>query len=166
MNVLQMLFDEIQQGLADIDSIQYCGALPKRRDDIRLPAILIDCVELEPDDDSGTEALGLISHWEARILVSEHMVEADLWALVQVAMLWLFNHSWSETNIGQARLKQAAPDYFSPQYQGHNLWLIEWAQRIRVGENIWDGSMVIPSVVSIGGLDAQRQEQRLTQPEE
>ena len=166
MNVLQMLFDEIKQGLSTIDGIQHCGALPKRRDDIRLPAILIDCVELELGDDPGTEELGLISHWEARILVSEHMVEADLWALVQVAMLWLFNHSWPDTNIGRARLKQAGPDHFSPQYQGHNLWLIEWTQLIRVGENVWDGSTVVPSVVSIGGLDAQRQEQRLTQPEE
>ena len=166
MNVLSVLFEEIKQGLSEIVGIQHCGVFPKRRDDIRLPAILVDLVELEPGGDTGTDELGLISHWEARILVSDQMSESDLWALVQAAMLWLFNHSWPETNIGRAKLKQAGPDHFSPEFQGHSMWLIEWAQRIRVGENIWDGSMVIPSVVSMGGLDAQRQEQRLTQPEE
>ena len=158
MNVLSVLFEDIKQGLSEIVGIQHCGAFPKKRDDIRLPAILIDLVELEPADDPGTDELALISHWEVRILVSDQMSESDLWALVQAAMLWLFNHSWPETNIGRAKLKQAGPDHFSPEYQGHRIWLIEWTQSVRVGENVWDGSTVVPSIISIAGLDAERNE--------
>ncbi len=158
MDRLKTLFDEIQQGLSEIIGVQHCGAFPKRRDDIRLPAILIDLAELEPGGDPGTDELALISHWEARILVSDQMAESDLWALVQAAMFWLFNHTWPGTNIGRVRLKQAGPDHFSPEFQGHRIWLIEWTQSIRVGESVWDGSTVIPSIISIAGLDTERQE--------
>lgn len=158
MNVLSVLFEEIKHGLSDIVGVQHCGAFPKRRDDIKLPAILIDLVELESGDDPGTEELALISHWEARVLVSDQMVESDLWALVQAAMLWLFNHSWPETNIGRAQLKQTGPDHFSPEFQGHRIWLIERTQSVRVGESVWDGSTVVPSIISIAGLDTERHE--------
>jgi hypothetical protein len=158
MDNVKILFDEIQLGLSQIEGVQYCGVFPKRRDEIRLPAILIDLVELEPGDDPGTDELALVCHWEARILVSDNIPESDLWALVQVAMLWLFNHTWPEANIGRARLKQAGPDHFPPEYQGHRIWLIEWTQTVRVGESVWDGSGVIPSTLSVGGLDSERQE--------
>tara|TARA_R110002072_G_scaffold246432_5_gene405696 strand:- start:1053 stop:1538 length:486 start_codon:yes stop_codon:yes gene_type:complete len=158
MDVLSVLFKEIQQGFSEVVGIQHCGSFPRRRDDIRLPAILIDLVELEPGSDPGTGELALIAHFEARILVSEQLPESDLWALVQETMLWLFNHSWSETNMGRARLKQASPDHFSPDYQGHRVWLIEWTQTVRVGENVWNGTDVIPSVISLSGLDTENQE--------
>ena len=81
MDVLSVLFEEIQQGFSEIIGIQHCGAFPRRRDDIRLPAILIDLVELEPGSDPGTGELALIAHFEARILVSDQLPESDLWAL-------------------------------------------------------------------------------------
>jgi hypothetical protein len=56
MNVLSVLFEEIKQGLSEIVGIQHCGAFPKRRDDIRLPAILVDLVELEPGNYAGNNS--------------------------------------------------------------------------------------------------------------
>ncbi len=58
MDKVKTLFDVLQEGFADIAGISHCSAFPKRRDDIRLPAVLIDLVEIEPGRDPGTGVLG------------------------------------------------------------------------------------------------------------
>lgn len=158
MDRLKQLSDAIEQGLSAIDGVQHCGLFPKRRDDVRLPAILLDLIELEPGKDPGTGELELISHWEARVIVSDSQPKSSLWALVQAVMLWLFNNRWSDLNIGRAILKQAGPDHFSPEYQGHQVWLVEWTQSLRVGEDIWDGTGIIPTIISVGWPDEPRQD--------
>ena len=153
MDKVKTLFDVLQEGFADIAGISHCSAFPKRRDDIRLPAVLIDLVEIEPGRDPGTGELALTTHWEARILFSDQEPQWHGWALVQQAMSWLDNHHWSELNIGRANIKQATPDHFSPELQGHSIWLLEWTHAVRVGDNLWNGEDAIPSIINVGWGD-------------
>ncbi|WP_084403935.1 hypothetical protein [Marinobacterium litorale] len=150
MDRLTLLHQTLLEGLAQIAGVRHCSSFPKRRDEVRLPAIFLDLAELEPARDPGTGELALIAHWEARVLVSDRQPEAVLWSLVQAVMLWLYDHAWAELNVGRANIKQAAPDHFSPEYQGHRIWLVEWTHTLRVGESIWAGEGIVPDTVILG----------------
>lgn len=130
MDQLCKLHDTLVNGLSTIPGIQHCGPLPSRRDKINLPAIFLDMVEFERSSDPGTGELELVVHWEARVLVSEQQSKLILWQLVQAILVWLHQHNWSQINVGPAKLKQAAPDHFNPEYPGHQMWLVEWTQYI------------------------------------
>lgn len=146
---LAVLQQTLAAQLSSIAGMEYCGPLPKRRDQVTLPALFLDMVELEPSNDPGTSELGLISHWEGRILVSEQNTDTVLWGLVQAVMVWLHQFHCAEENIGPAKLKQAVPDNFSPDYPGHKMWLAEWTHVLRVGNNIWNSEGVIPSTLLV-----------------
>jgi hypothetical protein len=116
---------------------------------VTLPAIFIDLVELAYGLDAGTEQLPLVAHWEARLVMSDALDDQTVWSLVEAVMLALFTARWSDGNIGKAELKQATPDEFSPDLVGHRVWLIEWAQRLRVGDNVFEGEGIVPTEVVI-----------------
>lgn len=141
------LHQALLENLSTIAGVEYCGPLPKRRDQINLPALFLDMVELEPATQPGTGELALISHWEGRVLVSEQNPDVVLWSLVQTVMICLHQFHCSEENIGPAKLKQATPDSFSPDYPGHKVWLVEWTHTLRVGDSIWNGQGIIPGTL-------------------
>ena len=149
MNPLAVLQQTLQQTLSQVKGIQQCGALPKRRDQIQLPGLFLDMVELEPTSDPGTDELALISHWEGRLLVSEQCADNAVWGLLQAVMIALHQFHCDEENIGTAQIKQAIPDHFTPDYPGHRVWLIEWTHELRVGDNIWHGEDIIPHRLSV-----------------
>ena len=152
MTNLELLHQEILEGISQLTGVMHCGNYPRRMDEVTLPAVFVDLVELEPDTDPGTDELALITHWEARVIVAESQKEADeiIRSLIITVMKWLFSHSWPQKNIGRAQLKQAAPDHFSPELQGHIIWLVEWTHSVRVGDSVWDGEGVVPEQVFIG----------------
>ena len=145
MNRLAVLHPALQQTLSQVDGIQQCGSLPKRRDQIELPGLFIDMVELEPTTEQGTGELALISHWEGRLLIGEQCADHAVWGLLQAVMVALHQFHCDEENIGAAKIKQAIPDQFSPDYPGHRVWLIEWTHELRVGDNVWEGEGVVSS---------------------
>ena len=156
MNLLETLHQEIVQGISALPGVQHCGAFPRRMDQVTLPAVLVDLAELESTNDPGTGELALISHWEARVMVSESNGneqdngEVVLRSVILSVMLWLYGHTWPQKNIGCAKLKQASPDHFAPERQGHTIWLIEWTHDLRLGQSVWDGEGVIPTQIFIG----------------
>ena len=151
------LYETLTEGLSHLPGIQYCGLLPSRRDAITLPAIFLDMVELQASQDPGTGELELIAHWDAHVLVSKQQSKLMLWQLVQAILVWLYQHNWLDPHIGPAQLKQASPDHFNPDYPGEQLWLVAWTQRLRIGENLWNGQGVIIDTLYTGFPGAPRE---------
>lgn len=94
MTNLELLHQEILEGISQLTAVQHCGNYPRRMDEVTLPAVFVDLVELEPDTDPGTDELALITHWEARVIVAESQKETDkiIRSLILTVMAWLFNH--------------------------------------------------------------------------
>lgn len=148
--LISLLHEQLLSGIRLIPGVETASETPRRRDQITLPAVLVDLVELEPSTDPGTGELALISHWEGRVLVPEKSEERISWCLVQAVMVWLYNHSFPEINIGKAMIKQAAHDHFTPDISGHRIWLIEWTHDIRIGDDDWqDGPTINPQTIVI-----------------
>jgi len=152
VTTLEALHQSIIEGIGSISGLQQCGPFPRRMDKVTLPAVFVDLAELEPDIDPGTGELALITHWEARVIVAESQPDAQAVqrGLVLAVMHWLFSSDFPTENVGKAKLRQAGPDHFAPEMQGHDVWLIEWTQQIRVGGSVWDGAGVIPTQVFLG----------------
>lgn len=144
MDNIDLLHQTLLEGLAQVTGINHCSDYPRRRDQIKLPALLLDLVEIEPGKDPGTGELSVITHWEARLVTTDSQNESVTWNLTITVLLWLYNQSFPDKNIGMANIKQASPDNFSPDLQGHRVWLIEWTHKVRFGDNIWNGEGVIP----------------------
>lgn len=144
-----LLFERLKNGLSELPDVKFCDLSPKRRDEMQLPALVIELIELTEDVDPGTEQLALVSHWSVRVVVSDDDHESKAWALVQAVLFWLFTHPPTDLDIGKVKLKQASLDHFAPNYPGHRVWLVEWQQPIRVGVNVWDSQGRLPSELLI-----------------
>lgn len=158
MDKLSKTYHTLINELGKLEGIQHCGALPTRRDDIRLPAILLDLVELSPGQSVGTEELVLISHWEGRVLIPDTEPPHVMWQIVQQCLSWLDQFEWKKIGVGDAQIKQAGPDHFSPDLQGHRCWLIEWTHQYRVGEDIWAQTGITPTIIDFGWRDETNRE--------
>lgn len=133
----------IETGLSSLTNVSSVSVHPKRKDRIILPAILLDVAEIEPGEDRGTEQLNVVVHFEARIVMSDQDSPIILWVMVQNVLRWLFDYDFPERGLGQSKFKSAAPDNFSPDLSGHRVWVVEWTQEIRIGENVWIGEAPI-----------------------
>ena len=163
MNPLPKLYECLVHGLSEIAGIQYCGVLPTRRDNIELPAILLELVELTPGTAQGTGELECILHWETQVLVSQQQDKTQLWQLVQTVMLWLHQYPFTGMKVSPAMIKQASPNHFSPDYPGHQLWCIEWTQRSLLGDNVWDGEGLIIDTFHVGYPGEPREQLTVSQ---
>ncbi len=139
----------LEQELAGLTDIASVYTHPKRKEAITLPAMLIDLAEIEPGSDRGTEETPLRCHWEVRVVTSDRDSPLVIWRLVQSLLRWLFIFEWRDTLIGKAQLKSASPDHFSPEFHGHRVWLIEFSQEIRVGDNVWAGDPPIVESITV-----------------
>lgn len=137
--MIQVLIDSVVDVLGALESLSSIAVQPKRMDRLSLPAVLLDVAEIEPAADAGTQALCVDCHLQARLVSSDRDDPQSDWQLVLSIMYALFSYGWPQRHIGNVRFKQAAPDHFSPDFQGHRVWLIEWVQTLRVGSSVWEG---------------------------
>ena len=132
-----------------ITGIQTVASEPQRLDQIILPALLVDWVELTPAQDLGTGELMLDSHWEMRFIVSEQQTHSVTMGLLQFVLRSLYYQRWGLRDVDPLRLKQVTPDHMAPSLQGHHIWLIEWTQTIILGECVWDASGIVPTTMTV-----------------
>lgn len=150
--MLTSILNALIELLSSIPGLGYVGLLPKKKVSLTLPALAIELVELEPDADPGTGELALRGHWEARLVTLESEDETQAWELVSAILYKLFQSSWMLENVGLVKIKSVARDHFSPEFQGHRIWLIEWVQSLRVGENVWSTEGIIPQEITVNAL--------------
>ncbi|WNO10434.1 hypothetical protein [Teredinibacter sp. KSP-S5-2] len=147
--MLTSILNALVELLSSIVGVGYVGLAPKKKTSLNLPALVVELVELEPDADPGTGELALRAHWEARVVTLESQPEPQSWELVSAVLFELFQAPWMLENVGLVQIKSVARDYFSPEFQGHRIWLIEWVQPLRLGENKWDTEGIVPQSIFV-----------------
>lgn len=150
--MLTSILNAVIELMSSITGLGYVGLAPKKKTSLTLPALVVELVELEPDTDPGTGELALRGHWEARLVTLESESETQAWELVSAILYRLFTASWTLENVGLVHIKNVARDHFSPEFQGHRIWLIEWVQPLRLGENSWSTEGIVPQEVLVNAL--------------
>lgn len=135
---LAQLVNGVAQTLAEkVPGMATISAFPDIGRRIKLPAILIDIDQLEPDDDPGTGELALQATIQAFVVVDPTAGNAqalvkDLAARVAVAGM---NENW-HVPATPAKLIQIGDASFRPELNGYEVWLVEWTNNIRLGSEI------------------------------
>ncbi|PYD12395.1 hypothetical protein DND62_14575 [Pseudomonas syringae pv. pisi] len=136
---LDSLYEAIEQHIiAAIVGLEYVGTMPDMLQQIAVPAVLIELVELEPGIDQGTGETALIARLEARVIVGSERDQCQqqaAFAASQLAVL-LRLQTWG-LEVEPAEFVRAAQDWSRPELDGYAVWVVEWTQGIYLGEEEW-----------------------------
>lgn len=136
---LDSLYEAIERHIrAAIVGLEYVGTMPDMLEQVAVPAVLIELVELEPGVDQGTGETALIARFEARVIVGaerEQCQQQAAFAASQLAVL-LRLQTWG-LEVEPSEFVRAAQDWSRPELDGYAVWLVEWTQGIYLGEEEW-----------------------------
>ncbi len=138
---LDQLYTAIEQHLqAHLPGVEAAVFWPQIEENqgIPLPSVFLELSEFEPGQDEGTGESVLNCMFEARIIVDPLLGPYHQQAVqmaTQLAVL-LRAQSWG-LPVEPAQFKRAAQDWTRPELDGYTVWLVEWEQTIRVGEEEW-----------------------------
>ena len=147
---LDALHDAIVQSIGDsFPALQTVTTYHTDRQQLDLPAVLIELIELEPnpDDDPQTEQLPALARFEARIVVGfrETDVKREIRKLAAALAHHIHQERWAQP-VGPAEVTAISPDDFSPELDQFEVWRIEWMHAVHIGESVWgdDGTPPVP----------------------
>jgi hypothetical protein len=123
------------------------GALP-----LRAPACFVEITSFDIGTDPGTEELAVVANFEARIVMNR-IVENSGFAIRELALQLanLINHNTWNHEVSPAKIKEIAPDAFSPELDAYLVWNVTWFHEIHVGKNIWENCGVLPHTIVVNG---------------
>jgi hypothetical protein len=125
------------------------GALP-----LKAPACFVEIASFDVGTDPGTEELAVVANFEARI-VMDRIVENAGFIIRELALKLanLINHNTWASGISPAKIKEIAPDAFSPELDAYLVWNVSWTHELHVGENVWNSEIVLPHTIVVNGED-------------
>lgn len=149
--MLTDLHDAIVERLsADLPTLGTCAAYPKIRQSIALPAVLIECAELTPDD-QGSATLDVTARFVAYCIYDP--VAEDCENQVRDLAITVAVRVVQEATFGQivssARIVRIGEDDFKPELDGYRVWAVEWTHDLTLGEAVWQGVPVVAAVTTV-----------------
>lgn len=149
--MLNALTDAIIARLsADLPTLGTCAAYPKLEQSVALPAVLVECAELTPDD-QGSATLDLTARFVAYCIYDPVAVDCE--KQVRDLALTVAIRVFQEENFGQAvsgsRIVRIGEDDFKPELDGYRVWAVEWTHDLTVGEPVWQGVPVTGAVPTV-----------------
>lgn len=151
MSIITDLHHAITEAITSgIEGIKTSGFYPKIRGEIEAPAVFVDMVSLEPGQDPGTGEVAYIARFEARCMVGTSE-EANLQVRELAAEVGriVYKNSFG-LEVKAAELFSIGNDGFNPELDAYEVWLVEWAHEIHLGESIWTNDGVCPEKIYVG----------------
>jgi len=139
---LDRLYAAIEQRIAaQLPGLETVATWPDidHRTPIRLPALFLELAEFEPGPDDGTGQTALICKFEARVVVGAEQPRHNHQAAQLAAQLAVLLRAqyWDIEGVDTAEFVQAVQDWTKPELDGYTVWLVEWTQAIKLGEEEW-----------------------------
>jgi hypothetical protein len=148
----QAITNTIAAAFPDLKTVEFYRL---DREELPLPACLLDLVEMEHDHfDPGSEQAQLLVRFEARFVLGFRKQSAKLEvrklaaafaALLRKTLRWP-----GVKGQGAIRLIGCFPDDFEPVLDQFEVWRVEWQQPLWFGESVWKDIGTTPSTVFLG----------------
>ncbi len=150
---LSQLYQAIEQHLTEhlsgIQAVVFWPDIPENQG-IPLPSVFLEMAEFEPGVDIGTGESSLVCKFEARIIVdpikANHHEQA-VHLVSQLAVL-LRQQSWG-LDVNVAQFERATQDWTKPELDGYVVWVVEWAQQVYLGVEVWPFPEEKPSMLKL-----------------
>jgi hypothetical protein len=150
---LSELYTTIERVISErVPGLAFVTFWPEGAPSIPLPAVLLEMPEFEPGTDDGTGRTALVARFEARVVVGAEQDEPEKQAChiaSQLAVL-LRSQYWRLNGVDAAELVQAAQDWTKPELDGYIVWVVEWTQPIKLGEEEWPWPDNPPATLQLG----------------
>jgi hypothetical protein len=123
-----------------------------RTTSLTTPACLLELTEMEatPEQDPGTEQLAVVARFEARFILGFRTQEVQLQARALAAAFAAYlrkNPRWPGVVTGPAEVIGCYRDEFDPELDKYEVWRVEWAHVLHLGETVWKAEGIIPTTV-------------------
>ncbi len=143
-----VIVKDIKAQFPDLKTVQFYQEAAQERESLPLPACLLTMtsIEVDPEDDPGTEQLPVNLQFEASFIVNAIRTERSqlsVRVLAAAFMTWLKFRRWNPKQEGKrlitgpAYVVSANPDNFQPAMDKYDIWTVEWYQPVNLGKSIW-----------------------------
>lgn len=140
MNELKTLHEVMTAKIKEaLPAAAHVEAFPDLDKEFLLPAVFFGLTEFRVDDDDGTGKTILEGRFQACILVDSVLADAVLmagWLAAQLAKL-LRSQYWDLDFVEGTENVSAEPDNSSPELASFMVWVVQWTQKIHVGDLEW-----------------------------
>jgi hypothetical protein len=148
INVLhQAIVDAIAAEFPDLETVE---DHTEARQQLRLPAVLIELTALEPapDIDPGTEQLAVLARYDAHVIIGFKTPQAkrEIRRLTSALAAFIHGKRWGQP-VAPAEIVDIVPDDFNPALDRYECWLISWQQAVHLGASVWNNDGTLPVVV-------------------
>lgn len=135
---------------ADMPTLGTCAAYPKLEQSVLLPAVLIECAELLPDD-QGSATLDVTARFVAYCIYDPVATDAEMQVreLAITVAVRVFQESTFSQPVSSARIVRLGEDDFKPELDGYRVWAVEWTHDFSLGEPVWKGLPVVGAVATV-----------------
>lgn len=112
------------------------------------PICLFELVDMEPQDDIGTEQLPVMARFEARVILGFRTddVKMQTRKLAAALALHIRGKRWG-LPVQPASVTAIEPDDFLPDLDQFEVWRVDWQQTIHLGASIWADDGTLPTRV-------------------
>lgn len=121
---------------------------------VTMPAALLELTEMEADpaQDPGTEQLAVTARFELRFILGFRSRESKLQARALSAAFAAHlrkNPRWPGIPSGPAEVIGCYRDEFDPELDQYEVWRVEWAHTLHLGDSTWDPEGITPTTVTL-----------------
>lgn len=135
---------------AEYQGFRTVAAEDESRTELRVPAIIVDFTEIEPDPDREphTGQFPCLIRVEARIVLGHRTPQVRREVIKAAAALAAFVHNNRfGVKWGAATVIAVEPDEFAPQIDTFDIWRVEWTHSCDLGQTYFVDDGVTPSIV-------------------
>jgi hypothetical protein len=148
---LGVALDQVIAGLAaEYPDFRTVAAEDESRSELRVPAVIVDFTEIEPDPDREphTGQFPCMIRVEARIVLGHRTPKVRREVIKAAGALAAFVHN-NRFGIkwGAATVIAVEPDEFAPQIDTFDIWRVEWTHSCDLGQSYFVDSGITPSIV-------------------
>lgn len=153
------LHDAIVAGISAqfpaLQTVEFYREEDDRKTPASMPACLLELTEFEKagaDPDPGTGQLAVMARFEARLIIGFRTPNAkrEIRKLACAFASFVHLRRWEGVVTGPGEVVGIYHDDFSPELDQYEVWRVEWAHVIHLGESVWkpDGSVAPTNVTA------------------
>ncbi|WP_171178654.1 hypothetical protein [Ruegeria sp. HKCCD8929] len=135
---------------AEFDTFKTVVAEDESRNELKVPAIIVQLSELEPapDNDAHTGQFPCLVRLEARVLLGHRTPKVRREVVKAAGALAAFLHN-NRLGVtwGAAMIVAVEPDEFAPQADQVDIWRVEWAHEADIGPSYFVNEGTTPTQV-------------------
>lgn len=148
---LDDLHDAVVAELGEVPWLESVTAYPEKAEDLVCPCAFFSVADWDfPDAQpmNGQVAVELNCELLVAFGRAEDAYQRDVRNAAMALCAKIYQNRWG-LQVGDAVLKSAGPDGFSPELDEYSVWRIEWVQPVDVGKDKFADDGVVPSEVRV-----------------